>query len=448
MTSLLLLALGCVPKTPPESPSAVPTVSVPTTPTPVAVEAPPAPSPVDPAPAVVASAPAAPVGPDPGGKMSADDRRTLNDAVAMLSTQDTVKAQAALARLQTLTAGNPDAAVVYYNMGLAHLVLGQGDLARKAWMRATEVDPTAARAWLNLGALSARDRRQDLALASYQSGLRYSPQDLGLHVAAVGALRALKRYDDAIAQAKSALLVNSKSMEVYNALALVYLDTKQYDLARFVLDKAKLDIKGAEENAQLHASMGEVFLRLGYPGDALASFKKALDLDPFQVGALQFLGNYHLDNRSYTDATPIWERVCGLLPVEAGPRLNLGISYRGEGRYDDAKRAYDDAMRIDPKNPEPLRDLAVLYGDYMKAYDAAVQAIEDYRKAGGGPSAELDAWITSLRKEQKKAEDRKRREEERRKNEEEASKQAPAPEVPPAEPVPAPAEGQPWGGGG
>ncbi len=455
MNSLLfaLVLAGCGPKTPPVT---TPVGGVPTEPTAVAqppgVDAPSAPAPVD-APAPKPAAAAAPAGPDAGGKMTPNDRRTMNDAVAMLTTQDPAKAQEALSRLQGLAGNYNDVAVVYYNVGLAYYYMGQPDQARKAWLRSTEIDPAYAKGWLNLGNLSAVERRTDMALASYQAGLRYAPDDLDLHVAAIGALRQLKRYDDAIAEAKTALRINSKAIDVYNQLALVYLDTKQYDLARFVLEKAKVDIQGAEQNAPLLAAMGEVYLRLGYPGDAQASFKKALEIDPFQLAALQFLANYYLDNRSFDDATPLWERVCGRLPMEAGPRINLGISYRGQRRFEDAKRAYEEAMRLDPRSPEPLRNLAVLYGDYMKAYDAAIQAVEDYRKAGGGPTAELDAWVAAIRKEQKKAEDAKRREADKRKREEaeklKATEPAPAPEQPaptPEQPQPAPGGDSPWGG--
>lgn len=428
----------------------------------------PAPVPATPAPAPEASAwgveaPATP-GPEaaPAGRLPAPDQRQLGDAVAMLLTQDPAKAQGALERLQSLQSQHPDVAVIHYNLGNAFALLGRTDEARRAWIRATEVEPGYARAWVNLGVLNARNGRPDLALASYQSGLRYAPEALELHAAAVGALREQRRHEEAIAQARAAMKINSKDIRIYNELALVYLDTNKLDLARFVLEKALSEIEGAAGDAQLHASLGQVFYRQGYPGNALESFKKALDIDPMQATALQFLGSYHLDNRAYADAAPLWERVCGLMPSEAGPRLNLGIAYRGLGRYEDAKRSYEEALRLDPKNPEPYRNLAVLYGDYMKAYDAAVQALEDYRKAGGA-AAEIDAWIQAVRKEQKRAEDRRRREEERKRREAaEAAAQVPAPEPAPSpqpapepapqpapQPEPAPSGGDdPWGSGG
>lgn len=470
MTSrLLLLALlvGCGPKTtPPEAPAA------PTQPAPAAPVQPVAPAPVAEAPAApapveaAAAAPAAPVG--------VDDPvvRQINDAAALLTTADPTRAQRALEVLQGQVAQRPDLAAIHYNIGVAHQMLGQEAEARRAWTRATEVDPTFAKAWVNLGVLNAASGRLDLALASFQSGTRYNAQNIELRVSAIGALRQLKRFDEAIAEAKAALFINSKAIPIYNELALVYLDTNRYELARFTLQKALADIEGAKGNARLHAVLGEVYYRLGYSGDAVQSFQKSLELDPFQLPALLYLAGFYMDNRAWQDSTPLLERAARIAPTDAGVQLNLGISYRGEGRFEDARKAYNEALRLRPKDPEPYRNLAVLYGDYMKAYDAALQSIEDYRRAGGGPASEIDAWVASIRKEQERIEKQRLREERQRK-EDEARRQAeeaaalvppapatpegtgtpapapvPAPEAPPA-PAPAPETPpapNPWGG--
>lgn len=449
-----------------------------------AAEVPAAP-PAEPAPAAPASDPASPEGAavapatiaEPSSTATelgipGDARRRFEDAVAMLTTGDAGRARHAVDILKTLAADYPDKAIVQYNLGLAHHLAGQTNEARAAWTRCTQVDATFAKAWLNLGVLSAREGRPDVALASFQAGIRGAPDNLDLRVATIGVLREMRRHDEALREAKAALAINAKAIAVYNHLALVYLDTNQLDLAKFILQKALADIDGAKGNAQVHAVLGEVYNRQGYGGDAIASFKKALELDPFQISALQYLANYHLDNRNFADAVPLLERATGIAPQDAGIKISLGIAYRGEGRLEDAKHAYQEALRLNPKDPEPHRNLAVLYGDYMKAYDAAVQAIEDYRKAGGGKAEELDAWVASIRKEQKKIEDRKRRDEERKRKEEEARRAAetagqaaqpgteaqPDGAAAPAQPAPAPAPAQPagapapadnpWGNGG
>jgi tetratricopeptide (TPR) repeat protein len=442
---LLALLAACVPKPVP------PTTDPVAEPAPAAASATePAASPTTEGTAVapssqVPAAEAAPAAPPPDDSVVG----VVNDAVAMLTTADASRAQRALELLQGQATAHPDVAAIHYNMGVAYQILGQEADARREWLRATEVDPTFAKSWINLGVLNTASGRPDLALASFQAGMRYAPQSVDLRVAAVSVLRQLKRYPEAIAEAKAALLINTKAIPIYTELALVYIDTNQLDLAKFTLEKAMADIGGAKSNARVYAVLGQIYYRLGYSGDAVASFQKSLELDAFQLPALLYLANYHLDNRSFTDAIALLERAAGVAPKDAGVQLNLGIAYRGAGRFEDARKAYIHALELAPSDPEPHRNLAVLYGDYMKAYDAALQSIEDYRHAGGGPPEELDAWITSLKKEQKKIEDKRKREDERRKRDEEeqrrldeATAPAPAPDAPatpaPGSPAPAP----------
>ncbi|MBM4366937.1 MAG: tetratricopeptide repeat protein, partial [Deltaproteobacteria bacterium] len=388
--------------------------------------------------------------------------KQLSDAVAMLTTGDASRARGALDLLKPLTSQYPDRAEIPYNIGVAHNILGDDTEARRSWLRATEVDPAFARAWLNLAALSARKGQHEAALASLQAGIRQNPRDVDLRVAAIATQRQLRRYSEAVAEAKSALKVNSKAIEVYNQLALVYIDTGQTDLAKFMCYKAMEAVEGADQNAQLQTNFGQIYLKDGYPGDAISSFRKALEIDPNQLSSLQFLAGYYLDNRNYSDAIPLLERIVGLMPEAGGARTNLGIAYRGDGRYEDAIKAYNEALRLDPGSAEPHRNLAVLYSDYMKAYDAAINEVEAWRRYGGN-SAEADAWIAQIRKDQEKAEKKRKKDEDaRRKQAEEdaalAAPPQPAPEPAPApapEPTPAPGESSPvpegsdtpWGGG-
>lgn len=450
MTSrILLLALlvGCVPKagtpTAPVEPTVTPAVPDPAAP------AQPAPTTAAPTTPTEAAPPQA-----PSIVIAQQDAvaQKVNDAVSMLTVKDAARAQRAVEILQGALAEHPDVAAIHYNLGVAYMALGQESEARKAWTRATEVDPTFAKAWKNLGVASAASGRVDLALANFQSGTRYNAQDLDLRVASVSALRQLKRYDEAVAEAKRALFINSKYIDIYTELAAVYLETSQLDLARFTLLKALAEIDGAKSNARLHAVLGEVNYRLAYPADAILNFQTALQLDPYQLPALLYLAGYYMDNRAWADATPLLERAASVAPKDAGIRQTLGVSYRGEKRFEDAIAAYNMSLTLKPQDPEPHRNLAVLYGDYMKAYDKALASIEDYRRAGGGTAVELDAWIASIKKEQEAI--RKKQEREDRQRREEAAERAkeaeglfgggdgtpaePTPVPPPAPPEPVP----------
>ncbi|MBM4390144.1 MAG: tetratricopeptide repeat protein [Deltaproteobacteria bacterium] len=466
MTLLFWLALACAPK---EAGPAAP-VNNATAPTPAAAPPPSASMPSTASPAGAETTATTPTSSDPASdpnpQGAAWDEPTggadkqLSDAVAMLTTGDASRARGALDLLKPLPSQYPDRAEIPYNIGVAHNILGNDTEARRSWLRATEVDPAFARAWLNLAALSASKGQHDAALASLQAGIRQDPRNVDLRVAAIATQRQLRRYSEAVVEAKSALKVNSKAIEVYNQLALVYIDTGQTDLAKFMCYKAMEAVEGADQNALLQSNFGQIYLKDGYPGDAISSFRKALEIDPNQLSSLQFLASYYLDNRNYSDAIPLLERIVGLLPEAGGPRTNLGIAYRGDGRFEDAIKAYNEALRLDPGSAEPHRNLAVLYSDYMKAYDAAINEVEAWRRYGGN-SAEADAWITQIRKDQEKAEKKRKKDEDaRRKQAEEdaalAAPPEPAPEIAPApEPTPAPGESSPvpgdsdspWGGG-
>lgn len=460
---LTLLLAGCVPPKTTTTTAPVdtyvppaPTEPAPATPTATTIPGEPAPSPVEAAANVERT----------------QLKRQLDDVTALLTTKNEASAKSAIEQLTALQAQHADVAAIPYNIGVARIIIGDETEARRSWLRATEIDPSFGKAWLNLAALAARRGQLDVALANVQTGVKYAPKDMDLRVSEISILRQLKRTTEAIASAKSALQINSKALAVYTALSEVYLDTNQVDLAKFVLDKAVQSVDGAENNARVHADLGEVYRRQGYNVDALQAFQKALALDPNQVSALGFLSKYYLENHDWSSAAIPLERLVALQPDAAGPRISLGIAYRGLGRFEDARKLYEDARRLEPSNPEPLRNLAVLYGDYLKDYPTALQYIDQYRSAGGGPATELDAWVTAIKKDQEKAEKRKKREEEERKKKEaEAAAPppapeptpapapepapTPAPEAPPApapEPAPAPtpepAPDNPWGSGG
>jgi len=353
--------------------------------------------------------------------------KSINDAVEMLKAGGVSNAQEVVNRLIPMAQAEPSNAFVQYNLGLAYYSLGQFNEARDAWVRTTSLDPKFGPAWLNLGALAARSGNLDVALTNYRAGISNAPEDMPLRAAEIAVLRSLKRDDEAISAARKALAVNSNAIDIYTNLALVYLDKGQVDLAGFVIEKAQKEVPYADENAQVYAIIGEIFYRRNDVANAVVFFQIALNIDATALPAIMFLSSYYLDNRSYVEAAPLLERAAALAPDSAGIQMNLGITYRGLGRFDDAKRCYENALRLDPKNPEPYRNLAVLYGDHLKDYDAALQTIDAYRHAGGGPAEDLTAWEESIKKEQlrkKKEEERRLKNEAKQKAEEEANRKA------------------------
>src|SRR6185295_12703028 len=55
-------------------------------------------------------------------------------------------------------------------------------------------------------------------------------------------------------------------------------------------------------------------------------------------------------NGLWKEATYRWERAAEIDPTYAAAWNNLGIGYEHEGRFEDARKAYEKAVALDPKN--------------------------------------------------------------------------------------------------
>ncbi len=432
--TLALFAMGCGPKAPPES----------------AVEAATAETTADGLPVVVES-------PE---QIEARLKEGVIDAIVLLEKGDVESAKQAFSKLQDAKAVWTDDATLHYNIGLAQQQLGDDDAARKAYLRATDLDPALGEAWVNLAAMYMRSGEYDRGLRSYRAGLRSDADNMDLRVGEIAALRGLGRLDEAYNAAKSALKVNANSAEIYNNLGLIYLDRGQLELAQFTYQKALYTLDGASENGLLHCNLGIVYVRQDKRAEAKASFERALELDPELVPAMVYLSDYYLSNRNYGDTVGLLEQAKTLRPEDPAIRVNLGVGYRGVGRYEEAKGEFEKALDLDLEDPSPWLNLGILYGDYMKAYEAAVDAYQRYIDRGGAQADAARGYIEETVKEQERVkklesrkakleEDRIRREKQkalleaqRLKDEAEAAKAAEAAEgaepVAPPDPTPEP----------
>lgn len=447
-----LLVLGCGPKKSPPATAGDPVSSAPT------------------------SAPGAEGAPSESGATAPSEAETLSGKVdglvSVINTGDAAALRGAITELSSLGTRNPTVAQIPYNQGVAWMKLGDLGNARKSFMSATDLDPALGPAWVNLGAIAEREGDLTRALRNYQTGLSHAPEDPDLVVGVISVLRKQKRYDDAIREAKAALLKNANNLNAYNNLGLVYIDQGNLDLALFIYLRALDFVVDADKNALLQANLGRVYLLRGDKITARSKLELALSLDPKLVVALLFLADDRLENRDFAGAEKMLLQARELEPENAGVWMNLGIAFRGLGRLEEAKAAYEKALELNPSNADPYLNLALLLGEHMKSYDEALASVQRYRDAGGRDLALADAWEADLKVQKQKYElalERERRRKEREKKQEEQRRLAEEhernvqqwekeePQTPPAPDgstpapdgsAPAPEGSSPWSGTG
>ena len=97
-----------------------------------------------------------------------------------------------------------------------------------------------------------------------------------------------------------------------------------------------------------HHQLGRALLRGGKTEAAIASFRRAAELDPIFAPAHHALGIVFRQMRSRKEATEAFEKVTRSQPNSASAWYELGRAYHDEKRLEDARKALQKSVDLDP----------------------------------------------------------------------------------------------------
>jgi tetratricopeptide (TPR) repeat protein len=93
--------------------------------------------------------------------------------------------------------------------------------------------------------------------------------------------------------------------------------------------------------------------------EALAAYRRALEIDPDLVPALINLANLHYARNEIAEAQALYERAIALEPEVFEAHFNLGNIFHDLARYIDARNCYRDALALNPTYADAHFYLAV-----------------------------------------------------------------------------------------
>ena len=111
----------------------------------------------------------------------------------------------------------------------------------------------------------------------------------------------------------------------------------------------------------------------GDPGnfdEAMAGYRRALEIDPYLVPGLINLANIHYARDEIIEAQALYERAVALEPDVFEAHFNLGNIFHDLGRYNEAQRCYREALALNPTYADAHFYLAVTLEKSGQSQDA------------------------------------------------------------------------------
>jgi tetratricopeptide (TPR) repeat protein len=109
--------------------------------------------------------------------------------------------------------------------------------------------------------------------------------------------------------------------------------------------------------------------------------KKAIDLDPNFVDAMDHLGMVYRRQNRFAEAEEMYLRSIALNSENKVPYQNLAVVYQLQNRLNEAFELYQKIIQIDPDDPEPyygIGELFYIVGNYANSIVFFDRAIELY----------------------------------------------------------------------
>ena len=334
---------------------------------------------------------ASPAGPAPpaGTAGTVETLRLYSQAQALLERPDVPgNVEGATARLEKAVAAEPRFALARAALGDAYWARYQAThepdwatRARSAAEEALRLDPDQPLVQVSLATIDEGTGRLEEARSGLETLLLAHPDNDEAHRLLGRVLGRLGRGDEALAQLQKAVSLRPGFWRNHQQLGIAHLNAGRHAAAAAAFRRI---IELQPDLAWGHEMLGTVYHIQGDLPAAIESYKRALDLGPDAV-AWSNLGAALYTEGRLDEAVRAFEQAIALEPLASANHRNLGDAWQRLGRPDAARRSWSEAARlsrqalqVNPRSAETLGQLAACeakLGDHASAESHARQAL-------------------------------------------------------------------------
>lgn len=287
----------------------------------------------------------------------------------------------------------------FFNLALAQAALKEDAQATDNFRQTLSLNPNLYEAKLNLGLLYIRNGKAAEAIPLLEDVTKQKPTLPKPHFYLAQALQSQSKWTEAQAHFEDALRLDPKNGRAELGIAEALLHQGKLDDARphferaAVLDPALkpfflelavalIDAKREKEaislleqfpnEAAARSKLGQIYLQMGQPRQAVPQFAAALQFAPTLENRLALATAYMRSNQQPL-ALPLLKEAVAAKPDDWDLQMTIGRIYRDQRQFPEAARYFAAAAKLKPDAPEAWSELAgvlTLTNDYAPALAA------------------------------------------------------------------------------
>ncbi len=207
----------------------------------------------------------------------------------------------------------------------------------------------------------------DRAIAEFEKIVSLTPKSVEDHMI-LGQLYTVK-HDSVKAeeQFKVAQSIEPDSEEVVLNLARLYSESSNLQRAAQVIEA----VPANDRTAHMEAVLGATYDQMKQPAEAIAAYRRALELEPGDLGTMNALAEALLNSNQLDHALDEYRQIAQADPENAGALVHICEIQRRQGKYELALATARKAVAKDPSSLEAGYNEGLLF-DVLGRYDDAV----------------------------------------------------------------------------
>jgi tetratricopeptide (TPR) repeat protein len=316
-------------------------------------------------------------------------------------------------------------------LGLSYEALGKMEDAIAAYRSAIALDPGALEPNLDLGTFLAENSRANDAVPYLTQAAAIAPGDWRVHRGLGKAYLALNRLPESLAELRKAVSLDPENAplrfllaqallksgladearaetERYNALTGAHSSPETLAEARSLLDLGKFTeaeqvtrryLEVHKSSADGHYLLGYILFKKQDAKASLAAYTEAARYRKPSAADLEAVAGDYVLLKDYLDADKWFTKALGWNPKDSLGWYYLGRTKYNENRFDEAVSAFEECLKLDPRNVKAEDNLGLSFEGLnqiekaMDAYRTAIDWLKDAKDKNDGPLLDLGSLL-------------------------------------------------------